>query len=429
MPATGTVSSGTDVSGVFGHGANYTFSSDPFTLTYTFDTTKGTETPSCTVSGSTTTCVSEITGTGATTSPGTATLTINSHTYTFGANGSDSTNHSTAIIEIPGTTFSSSLQVTDNTANDSVSVALSSSSSSITNFDWRTGFNSSFLSAASTKVAPFAISNGSNHASGALNVTGLSESGFSCSASAPTVFIHTLLEPNILVLDNSTTVVATISGATTWYPISLSYVDGGIHGFELPTAMVATSDGTDATGTLSYQSEGDQVNEQITATACTNAADPYPIYDFNLWLDDPDDTTYLNLQQSQVDDTAYNNDTDLSAANIETMLRSNSLVSGGSFLAAFYLNDNGNGGWILPTTTGAATNTYNSGTDTAYCGGACPTSGDTGKYVATYIAQAASTSGINPKLLLVKLQVESSLVSSVSIPSDSLLNFAFGLRN
>ena len=72
--------------------------------------------------------------------------------------------------------------------------------------------------------------------------------------------------------------------------------------------------------------------------------------------------------------------------------------------------------------------TYNSGTDTAYCGGACPNndSSDTGKYVATYIAQAASTSGINPKLLLVKLQVESSLVSSVSIPSDSLLNFALG---
>lgn len=299
------------------------------------------------------------------------------------------------------------------------------------NFDWRSamgigGIPVSGTFSASTGV-PYAI-----NVSGPANIT---ESGFNCSVT-PTLSIDTGPvtegqqtggQPNLLISGDSTTPAISIEDAATWYPITLSYSSYVATG---PPAQLASNPiqlATDTSGDVSFTYEytstgtpGDAqtVNDKITASACSTASPPLTVYDYNASLGN---NTLFNIHTSQVSDTTYTTPTDLDASQIQTFLTNVPNKDGGtgSFLAAFYLDTNGNGGWMLPAITGKATNTYN-GTDAEYCvsATACPAEGDKGQYAATIIAKAAtnSTHSINPKLLLVKLQTENGLVNT-PIPS------------
>ena len=85
---TGTVSSGSDVTGVFGLPAGTDLTNQPFTLTYTFDDTKGVQ--GCITNGVAAfpDCISQISSTPMS-NPGTAVLVIAGKSYTFGTQGVD----------------------------------------------------------------------------------------------------------------------------------------------------------------------------------------------------------------------------------------------------------------------------------------------------------------------------------------------------
>jgi hypothetical protein len=80
MTFTGTVDTGTDITGVFGLGPLASLDGRSFTLVYTWDDTKGTQS---TLNAGSGICGSEITN-SATSNPGTAVLTIAKGSFTFG---------------------------------------------------------------------------------------------------------------------------------------------------------------------------------------------------------------------------------------------------------------------------------------------------------------------------------------------------------
>jgi hypothetical protein len=184
-----------------------------------------------------------------------------------------------------------------------------------------------------------------------LTATNLTESGFSCSVT-PTLMIDTSSagqQPNILLANDSTSIGVSIKKANTWYPITLGYLDNGVNAKD-PVLYLATS----PTGTVSFEylSAGKNANDQITATACSAESTPQPVYDFSEYLD-TDQTTLVNIHQSQVSDDAFI-DTGFSEANIETFFVNNS-----AYLARFYLDITNprNGGWCDPAAT-ATTETF-----------------------------------------------------------------------
>jgi hypothetical protein len=129
---------------------------------------------------------------------------------------------------------------------------------------------------------------------------------------------------------------------------------------------------------------------------------------------------------SQVDNNGFINSTDLSASNIQTFF--DNVISGGDFLAKFYFDDDTVGaGWYNPNGTGKNSDIY-AKTDQKYCpiSSNCPVVGDTGTSAAGRIARVAGDYGINPKLLLVKLEVEQSLISKSAMPKTPTLNYATG---
>jgi hypothetical protein len=147
------------------------------------------------------------------------------------------------------------------------------------------------------------------------------------------------------------------------------------------------------------------------------------------------DYAEFQFTQSQVSNETFTDSSDLSVANIQTFFGSVPAANGedGDFLAHFYFDNNtANGGWYDPAANGNTMDTYNPKIKgvKAYCptADACPATGDGGTSAASVISSIASASNINPKLLLVKLQKETSLISAAVMPSAKVLNKATGCK-
>jgi hypothetical protein len=94
MTFTGTVNTGNDITGVFGMGPVSSLSGQSFTLVYSFDDTKGTQS---TINPGSGICGTEIMSTS-TSNPGTAVLTIGKGSYTFGTIAGGATSSAERLI-------------------------------------------------------------------------------------------------------------------------------------------------------------------------------------------------------------------------------------------------------------------------------------------------------------------------------------------
>jgi hypothetical protein len=133
---------------------------------------------------------------------------------------------------------------------------------------------------------------------------------------------------------------------------------------------------------------------------------------------------YFN--QSQVDNATFVNFADLNTEAVQLFF--DNVIPGGDFLSKFYFDDaTVTAGWYNPSAAGSTSDKYAT-TDTKYCPTSlsCPAVGDTGTSAAMVIANIATQYGINPKLLLVKLQKEQSLINKTRVPTAATLNYATG---
>jgi hypothetical protein len=233
-------------------------------------------------------------------------------------------------------------------------------------------------------------------------------------------------QPNILDPSQSTYIDVTIPSVSTWFPATFSYLDSGSHNSNT-VKMTATD--TSGDGTIQYVSAGDNTVDQATATACGNASSSVSVYDHKLFLDSGNTQAFL-IGQSQVTDSVYANPNDLSATGVQTFF--NNSNSGPSFLASFYFVN-----VLYPGSSGVESGfmdtngnlQYDSG-EPMYCSDGsttCLTPGTAATASAAAVLWIdAYIYGINPKLLLTKLQVEHSWNTQATLPTTGALNNAFG---
>jgi hypothetical protein len=426
ITVSGTVASGTDSSGVFGTaGAN--LAGDTFSLVYTFNLANIYQTAGCSSSA----CASENAGSSSA-SPGTAALTVGGGgPYYFGTNGSDTSRSSLVYqtVPLPESTYSTGIGVTDSSGEDSVNIAIGGSGTAPINWAWRTAL-SGVLSGATSKSASFNIS-GSGLANGTLTMSSISESGAPTCSATPTIDIDTSSvggQPNILNKNDSTNIDVDISGATTWFPVTFSYSGGGTYTTSATQTITATD--LSGAGSVYYQSNGSTAVDQPTATACGNTSASVNLYDYQVYLDSGDTTPY-NIHTSQVTDANYTNYAALTGDQVQTFVENS---NGGypSFLASFYFVNP-----LIPGDSGVESGFIDlhgtlqyASDDPIYCSDGSTTCLSVGTYATASAAAAiwldAYFNGINPELLLTKLQVESSLNTKSSLPSVSTLNNALG---
>jgi hypothetical protein len=428
---TGAVSNGYDYTGVFGP-PNTSLTGQPFTLTYTIDDAQGTQVEACSTVPSF--CTSEISG-SATSSPVIATLTIGAGSFAFG-NGLYSDAQIQTYYSAAGWNSPTGLLMELDVYADIYTTVFSDSlppgtpPAAFLNFDWRTAFSQQFLPSQTYNhiSAGFTIGNASMpFANGSFALTSVTESGFSCSVT-PTITIDTSKvgqHPNILLPPDYTTITLSINNATTWHPVVISYLDNAVNVLS-PTEHLATT----STGKSSfvYQSAGANANDQVTATSCTSASVPLPVYDYSASF--TTGSPIFDIHQSQASDTTFIDTTSFVESNIETFFETTS-----SYLAHFYLDatNPAAGGWYNPKATGT-TDTFKSGYPT-YCPYTyntvplCPAVNDTGTRAAQLISSAALTNSVNPQVLLATLQKEYGVALKTKRPTDAALNEAMGCGN
>lgn len=420
ITVTGNVS-GTDVVGVFGSPGTL---SGPYTLVYTFSNTNGYITAGCSNSG----CGSGTFGTGSL-SPGSAALTINGNTYYFGTNPTDTARFSTVSQTVPGSTYTSALYASSNYSSDNVSVSISGSASPALAFDWRAALNSSVVSNATSTTASFSISGG-YAAYGTLSVTGMTPSGTPTCSATPTVSLNDEIgysgtpQPNIINTAVPTYITVTIPGSTTWFPAAFSFSNSGMYDFS-PIRQTATI--TPPTGQIIYVNGGYTQVDTATATACGNpSSNSVTIYDNAKYVGG---LTQFDVTQSQVTNAQFTNSSALTAAQINTFF---SKVDGGSpsFMSAFYwtsiggsveagfFDENGDGVYHQ---TDDGDPYCSDGTTTCVADGTLASSGVS---AGTAVWYAADYFGVNPELLLDRMQGESQLNVRDYLPSDTVLNSA-----
>jgi hypothetical protein len=136
----------------------------------------------------------------------------------------------------------------------------------------------------------------------------------------------------------------------------------------------------------------------------------------------------MNIHQSQVDDTTFVNSADLSPDEVQ-----NFLVTEGTFLSKFYLIDYTDGDVNSGFFDYDGDGVYHSADgDEPYCSDGSTTCvpdgtlASAGRSAAAAISQAAYDNGVNPKLLLVKLQVEQIIISAPDLLDTSQMNWAEG---
>lgn len=423
ITVTGTVASGYDTVGVFGP-AGTSLTGDSYTLTYTFSNTNGYITAGCGNSG----CASGTFGTGSL-SPGSAALTINGTTYYFGTTPTDTTRFSAVSQSVPGSTYTSALYASSNYSSDNVSVSITGSATPSLAFDWRAALNSSVVSDSTSTTASFSIS-GNTAAYGTLSVSGMTPSGTPTCSATPTVSINDMLgysgtpQPNIINTAVPTYITVTIPSSTTWFPATFSFSNSDMYDFS-PIRQTATI--TPPTGQIIYVNAAYTQVDTGTATACGNtSSNSVTIYDNANYVGG---LTTFDVQQSQVSNAQFTDAAALTAAQINTFF---SKVNAGSpsFMSAFYWTSIGgsveagffdaNGDGVYHQADDG--DPYCSdGTTTCVADGTLASSGLSAGIVVWY---AADYFGINPELLLDRMQGESGLNRDADLPSDSLLNTA-----
>lgn len=317
-------------------------------------------------------------------------------------------------------------------------------------FDWRSPFSYSSSTPALETEAGFDIEDGTNSSTAAFTVASVTQTVSPLACASVTSVTPSIANtntdsppnqyPNILggnVTGNgSTTIKVALAGydSSDWYPVSFGDLDTAFNTVLTPPVSPNESfaspgivaDNTTGIGTVSYTSllTTGQFADQVSPLACgTGPTAPLNVYQYYPVINSGAGTQF-DMGKSQVGDTAFQNSSDLSQTAIQTFLSDE-----GSFLATFYVDTTtpSNGGWI--DTAGGTTSTYTS-SDTPYCmlttptdktsdRTICPRGGESGTLLSSLLSSTASSNTINPKLLLVKMQVEAHLISSPTLPLSS----------
>jgi hypothetical protein len=183
-------------------------------------------------------------------------------------------------------------------------------------------------------------------------------------------------------------------------------------------------------------------NDELTASVCQAESSPLAIYLYNPYLDDAE-TKRIDIGQSQVNNALFVDTTYLTQAQVQAFLQAVPVKdsTATSFLANFYFVDtNGDNSFVNGFFDANDDKKYDEG-DPMYCSDGSDdciplnTPGLPANLVSQMIVNAAVNYGINPGLLLVKLQVEHQLNTvtveptycSVTGPADcAILNDAMG---
>lgn len=453
---TGTVSSGSNgyfsgVGKVFG--AEYNLSGQPFTLTYTFDDSEGKETDYYSYAGGPI-YKSDFIGSG------TAVLEIGGVSYQFPPSTSSEATRWAGSFGSGGAAFSVSIQ--DDVNDSEVNALYYVETTALTlDYSWESPFTDPQVTCC---VYSFNISvktsNGYLTASGSLNVTTITVVG---PPAAPCVrgrssqpppgnsktaaltrrpelvpvrltidTSATGRQPNLLQWGDTTTVnVNVFPHSAQLFTLAASY------GTVSPSSVVTNSSSGGAV--VTYAGGQNTADDVITADSGKACEGSVPVYDLDAILSYNSAFILFNLHQSQVDDTTFVNSQDLTQVQVQTMLSGKGVAERlpASFLANFYFDSGGNGGWFDANSTGQLIENYtgNGSTDpNAYCptSSTCPINGDEGTLASQRIVDVSKEYGINPKVLLVELQKEEGLIGypatsqTQPIPCPQVLNNAMG---
>lgn len=437
VTVTGTVIAGTDTSGLFTGVPGASLATLPVTIVYYFN-------PSdiSTVSSS---CGFECTSAG-TSASGYASIQVGtSAPYLDGSSGASESRVNLGWAPGYETIIESGYSLVFLLGNAQVSP------NKVTpDFDWRSPFSYSSSTPALETEAEFDIEDGTNSATAAFTISSVTQSvsPLACTTvTSAALSIDTSssgTQPNILggslSQNQSTTIAATLTGVdgSSFYPLSLGDADTAVQLSTTPAGTILEAlsspgiiaDPTAGTGTTTYTTSvtNTVISDDVGGTVCGTIATPVPVYEFAPVINSSTSTVF-DMDKSQVSDTDFTTN-DLNQDAIQTFLSDE-----GSFLANFYVDTTHplQGGWI--DTSGSLTSTYVSA-DAAYCmlttprnrfsaRTTCPsaavgmTPGDSGTLLSSLLSTTAISNTINPKLLLVKMQVEAHLISSPTLPSSS----------
>jgi hypothetical protein len=452
----GTISSGAD-NNVFGFGENAPLAGKSFTLTYTLDTSTGASVaPSCTNTASVFQDFSNDCNSGVMSASGSTLIQIGGATMSYTDYSDISISRDISLV---GSHYVQTIGSND-TAVEAQGLATMTAKRLKPDFDWRSAFSDAKIGTIEfygTSNGSFEIEDGMNSASATLVPASITVSASSpCSVQSVSLTVDNTSvgkQPNILggnvvgtdsngiPYGNSLTVPdVSITGGSGFTPVDFGDLqfsqkeDGNPYGNytgtnEAISVGALPVNGQAVLGYISgYEKGGGATgafNDQVVATVCGTSSSALNIYEYYPSINSAK-TVQFDIGQSQVTDAVFTDTSALNATGIQEFFDHY-----GTFLADFYFDSHTEeGGWYNPDGTGQTMDTYSS-TDDAYCPtvSQCPAVGDTGINAATVLLKAAVAGGVNPELLLTKLQVEKQLIiNAATLPSVGRLNAALGCK-
>jgi hypothetical protein len=374
-----------------------TYSAGCWTATYTFDDTQGVELPPTTSSG--VVKISEIEQNGSS-SPGTsASLVVNpigtlsGTPATCSGSGSYSWGASSdsSITMHQGSQNSYDVYYAPPASSDNYiySNVTNSGGTWPSNGDWRQTFSDTSLQ---NNLSYFTAYDGTNWAYGELIASNISVSGYSSCSNTVTLSLDTSDTPANGGQPNLLFAYGSSADTTT---IGVSAASGtdvamiGSYGTFSPSDF-ATS-GFPGSATTTYTTGSGTGADGIEAMACGSVASGPIVYDYNKNLTYSTASWEFDFHQSQVSASEFTTNA-LTQAQIQTFISNN---WSSAMVLKFYIDTTtpGNGGWYDPSGTGATTETFpaTQGSLITYCpsAGNCPATGDAGTLVSEAIYNAA----------------------------------------
>jgi hypothetical protein len=446
VTVTGTISSGTDVTNVFGFGTNANLATKAITLVYTFNETQGTQSESCGSGGGlqNSQCQSSVSG-----SPGGVTIQVaTGNVYPDTSAGSDER----ILVGYIPVVYQVALGSAD------TATTMQGNLTGSLDFDWRTAFPSSPVSAGS---GTFNINDGTNQASGDFTPSNLVGTGVNCSGATSVALeinndndsawetsgFASYPQPNILGGSINYTTTVNVLAAPTNLTLPIVTFAGTDQNPANEVFSIGAIPGATGKATMQYVSalSSNAVEDSLTGTMC-NATSPATqattVYLFYPPLEGS--TTQFDIGLSQVDDPTFLS-TAVTQPDIQVFLTQVPTKNGGigDFLDRFFFVDtNNNNTFINGFYDKNGNGVYDTG-DSIYCSNlstSCITinTGITGTLASQKILDAANAAtatskitgqqltGINSELLAVKLQVEHQLINAATMPSAATLNNAMG---
>jgi hypothetical protein len=175
----------------------------------------------------------------------------------------------------------------------------------------------------------------------------------------------------------------------------------GTDGSALPLYSVGPAGSISDTQTVAATVSGSACGKQFSNLAT--------VYNYNSF----------DIHQSLISNAVYTNPNGFTATAIQTFF-----VAKNSFLANFYFAGS-TGGYIDTNKNGR----YDAGEPSYPAGSKTFPVGTTGTRASDWFFNRAQAYGINAKLLVIKAQVEHSLISTSSLPVDGILNSALGCQD